>query len=176
MTLKELKKMIAEEYAAYKRSKKRKLSEQPIPMPPGPGGPMDLPDAPGIAVSGDDVDATGGGGDAEATLNKIQDMINAYFEAGDEEEETQAEDEADDADDADDAEDVEGDDEDDEADLEELANAGFGKGGGAAKKSSGQYVGGKVVKESIIPHKRRKKINLAEAKMKSRFKKLANIK
>ena len=173
MTLKELKKMIAEEYTAYKRRKN--LSEQPVPMPPGPGGPMDLPDAPGVAVSGEDVDATGGGGDAEATLTKIQDMIDKYFEAGDEEEETPAEDAADDADDADDAEDVEGDDEDDEADLEELANGGFGKGAGTTKKSSGKYVGGKVVKESRMPRKKRK-INLAEVKMKSRFKKLANIK
>ena len=80
------------------------------------------------SLSDDDVDATGGGGDAESTLKDIQNMIEDYF--------TEDED-VDDAD-ADDApEDVEGD-EEEEADLEELANNGVGK---AAKTSSGPNAG-----------------------------------
>ena len=63
MTLKELKKMIAEEYAIYKRS----IAEQALPT---------------VAVSDADVDAEGGE-DAEATLKDIYDMLKDYFEKDD---------------------------------------------------------------------------------------------
>ena len=85
MNLKELKKMIAEEYAAYK---KNRLKEQGMPTspdmglggppPPPNGGPAGIGD-PKISVSDDDVDAIGGG-DAEATLKKVFDMLTNYFE------------------------------------------------------------------------------------------------
>jgi len=61
MNLKELKSMIAEEYRYW-------LAEQPI-------------DAPGVEVGPNDVDAMGGG-DSEATLRQIYDMLKSYFEGG----------------------------------------------------------------------------------------------
>ena len=62
MNLKELKKMIAEEYSSY-------LAEQ---------------DDPEVAVSDADVDADGTAGDedAEGTLRDIYDMLKDYFEGG----------------------------------------------------------------------------------------------
>ena len=154
MTLNELKKLVAEEYTAYKR----KLNEQGMP-------PMDMgaPDMPGVSVSDMDVDATGGG-DAEGTLQKIFDILSDYFEGG-------ADDEAG-ADDAG-ADDADADDEEDDEDIEEgMTNHGLGK---AAKKSSGKNAGYKTVKESRSRLRKGKKF-IAEAKMKSRFQKLANIK
>ena len=61
MNLKELKSMIAEEYRYW-------LAEQPAGEP-------------GIEVGPNDVDAMGGG-DSEATLKQIFDMLKAYFEGG----------------------------------------------------------------------------------------------
>jgi len=61
MNLKQLKGMIAEEYRYW-------LAEQPI-------------DAPGVEVGPNDVDAMGGG-DSEATLRQIYDMLKSYFEGG----------------------------------------------------------------------------------------------
>ena len=61
MNLKQLKKMIAEEYSAY--------TEQ-------------VTGEPGIEVGPGDVDAMGGG-DSEATLRQIFDMLKSYFEGGD---------------------------------------------------------------------------------------------
>ena len=58
MNLKELKSMIAEEYKNY-------MAEQA---------------APGVAVADTDVDAMGGGEDAEATLRDIYEMLKSYFE------------------------------------------------------------------------------------------------
>ena len=185
MTLRELKQMIAEEYAAFKRTRKRKnLNEQPAGLP-------DLPDLPGISVSDDDVDATGGGGDAEGALKDIQGIVDKFFAA---DEDDAADDTADDADDADDA-DVEKDDEEDEADLEEITNHGVGK---SAKKSSGPNAGYGKAKSSKgdgklhesrkrakkpLPRKprklsrTRKKSSIIENKiLTDRFKKLANIK
>ena len=60
MNLKQLKKMISEEYRYW-------LAEQPA--------------EPGIEVGPNDVDAMGGG-DSEATLKQIFDMLKAYFEGG----------------------------------------------------------------------------------------------
>lgn len=71
MDLQELKQMVAEEYAAYKKS----IKEQPAGGPPPP--PAD--DNPTIAVSDDDIDVTGGD-DAEGTLKDIFDMLKSYFE------------------------------------------------------------------------------------------------
>ena len=61
MNLKELRRMIAEEYSNY-------LAEQ---------------DEPTVAVSDADVDATGGDEDAEETLRDIFNMLKDYFEGGD---------------------------------------------------------------------------------------------
>ena len=78
MNLKELKSMIAEEYRYW-------MAEQPedasMDMPGGmPGG---MPGAPGVEVGPDDIDVMGGGGgDSEATLRQIYDMLKAYFEGG----------------------------------------------------------------------------------------------
>lgn len=162
MTLKELKKMVAEEYAAYKRTIREQGAAGDIPG---------LPD-PTVALSGDDVDTEGG--NAEDILKDIYDKLKDHFEGGDEDT-----DDVDDVEDADDAgDDVEGE-EDKEADLEEKASTGYGDSG--AKKSSGTngaYTKKVSVKENFKRnHKRalRKKI-LAESKMKSRFKTLANIK
>jgi len=71
MNLKELKKMISEEYTKY-------LDEQP-------GGPAGLPPMvpgmdPTVNVSDTDIDMEGG--DSEATLRQIYDMLKAYFEGG----------------------------------------------------------------------------------------------
>ena len=96
MTLRELKKMIAEEYAAYqKQIKKGKkpvytIQEQPAGMPP-----MDVMDDPTIAVSDADIDVEGGGEDAEATLKDIFDMLKDYFE-GNEGDDTEADDDGED--------------------------------------------------------------------------------
>ena len=62
MNLKELRRMIAEEYSNY-------LAEQ---------------DEPTVAVSDADVDATGGDEDAEETLRDIFNMLKDYFEGDDE--------------------------------------------------------------------------------------------
>ena len=68
MNIKQLKKMISEEYRYW-------LAEQPIDTPEAPG-------MPGIEVGPGDVDAMGGGGDSEATLRQIFDMLKDYFEGG----------------------------------------------------------------------------------------------
>jgi hypothetical protein len=152
MTLKELKKMIAEEYAAYKKT----LSEQM------PGG---MPELPGVAVSDADVDATGGGGDAEKTLKTIFDMLQDYFDAEDADETDPAaaadvENEAGD-DDADDA-----DDDKDEDEIEETAgsNAGYKK----VKES-------KNSKKALIEAANRIKNNRNRLSESKRLQKLANI-
>jgi len=69
MTLRELKQIVAEEYTAYKRV----LREQGLPVPG---------ELPGISVADTDIDATGGGGDAEGTLQKLFDILSDYFEGG----------------------------------------------------------------------------------------------
>ena len=80
MTLQELKKMIAEEYSAYKRSIKEQDMDMPM-GPPMPGAPDDLP---GVAVSDADVDAMGGEDkDAEKTLKDIFNKLKDYFEGED---------------------------------------------------------------------------------------------
>ena len=104
MNLQELKTMIAEEYNRY-------LAEQPtgpIPAPPGM-------EPPAIAVSDADVDVTGGGENAEATLREIYEMLKAYFEGGEAEAEVE-DDMGDDMEDADvdDAEGTEDEDEDED--------------------------------------------------------------
>ena len=63
MNLRELKKMIAEEYSSF-------MAEQYTEQA-----------APGVAVDADDIDVAGGG-DSEATLRQIYDMLKAYFEGG----------------------------------------------------------------------------------------------
>tara|TARA_Y100001938_G_C8071604_1_gene423453 strand:+ start:82 stop:588 length:507 start_codon:yes stop_codon:yes gene_type:complete len=167
MTLKELQKMIKEEYASFIKEQ----DEMP-PMPGGPaGGPAGGPKPPTVNVSDKDVDLEGD--DAEATLKKMFDMLKDFFEGEDDAEDAKPKPpKADDADDADDKKDKE-DKEDEDADLEEgTAGNGFGKGAKEAKGSSGKMGG--VYKESKRARNNKKMI--AEARMKARFKTLANIK
>ena len=67
MNIKQLKKMISEEYRYW-------LAEQPIDTPGAPG-------MPGVEVGPNDINAMGGG-DSEATLRQIFDMLKDYFEGG----------------------------------------------------------------------------------------------
>ena len=67
MDLKELKKMIAEEYVSFKR--KNNIYEQAPPMPT-------------VNVSDTDIDASGDE-DSEQVLKDIFDMLKDYFEGGD---------------------------------------------------------------------------------------------
>tara|TARA_Y100000593_G_scaffold93197_1_gene187189 strand:+ start:182 stop:721 length:540 start_codon:yes stop_codon:yes gene_type:complete len=64
MDLKELQKMIKEEWYSFKEQE---------------GEPTTI--EPAVAVSDDDIDAMGGDEDAEATLRQIYDMLDAYFNA-----------------------------------------------------------------------------------------------
>jgi len=133
MNLKELKKMIAEEYDAYK---KEKIKEQPLPA--GPMGPMG------------DIDATEKDDSPTDILKDIFDMLKDHFEGDDKKDDKKDDDKGDDVEDK----------EDEEADLEETTI----NGGGAYTTSLNEK---KKNKNSKL---------LAEVKMKSRFKKLANIK
>ena len=101
MNLKDLKKMIAEEYSRY-------LSEQ---------------EEPEVAVSDADVDMEGGE-DAESTLRDIYDMLKSYFEGGEDAAAgaAAADDMADDT--MDDLEDMDDEDEGDEEELDEAKKAG----------------------------------------------------
>ena len=141
MNLQELKKMIAEEYAAYKES----IKEQP--------------DLPGISVSSDDVDTTGG--DAEATLKDIYDMLKDYFEGDKKDDDADADSDTEDADDEkDDVE--EGMYDEDEKDVKKEA------------KSAGSNAGFKAVNENKTSKKLISEIK--NKQFRSRFQKLANIK
>ena len=77
MNLRQLKKMISEEYRYW-------LAEQPIDGPGAPGipGAPGMPGAPGVEVGPDDIDVMDGGEDSEATLRQIYDMLKNYFEGG----------------------------------------------------------------------------------------------
>ena len=117
-----------------------------------------------VSVSDNDIDAEMGDmgdmGDGideteEDVLRKIFDMLKTHFE-GDE-----------DGEDMEDMDDAEG---EEEADLEELANHGVGKPAG---KTTGVNAGYKTVSES---KKAKNSKIIAEAHMKARFAKLANIK
>ena len=121
MNLKQLKRMISEEYRYW-------LAEQPIDGTEGPG----MPGMPGIEVGPGDIDAMGGGGDSEATLRQIYDMLKDYFEgggaegaaapgapAGDDMDMDMDMDAGDDMDDAEEEEDVSEDKEDDKEDKKE---------------------------------------------------------
>ena len=74
MNLKELKKMISEEYQYW-------LKEQPVGAPEMPGAEMPGAGMPGVEVGPNDIDVTGGE-DSEATLRQIYDMLKDYFEGG----------------------------------------------------------------------------------------------
>ena len=83
MKLKELKKMIAEEYSAYKRSKR--IKEQGMPeLPPIDDMPVDpmagMGDAPKLDVGPDDIDVSGEKESPEETLRAIYDMLKDFFE------------------------------------------------------------------------------------------------
>ena len=76
MNLRQLKKMISEEYRYW-------LAEQPKGGPEAPGGPMTPPPgAPGVEVGPNDIDVMDSGEDSEATLRQIYDMLKNYFEGG----------------------------------------------------------------------------------------------
>ena len=72
MNLRELKKMIAEEYRYW-------LAEQPKDAP---GGAPMAPPAPGVQAGADDIDVSMGCDNSEATLRQIYNMLKAYFEGG----------------------------------------------------------------------------------------------
>ena len=77
MTLKELQKLIKEEYTSFLKEQ----DEMP-PMPGGPAGaPAGGPKSPTVNVSDKDVDLDGD--DAEATLKKMFDMLKDFFEGDD---------------------------------------------------------------------------------------------
>ena len=155
MTLKELKQMIAEEYAAYKNS----IKEQgPIPS---------LPKGPGVAVSDKDIDASGDK-DAEKTLKNIFDMLQDFFNEDDKEDDA-ADDAAGDA--ADDAADDAGDDAED--DLEE----GHGMYDEDEKEEKNESTSGVNSGYSKVQENKNKiKAVIKEAHFKSRLQRLANIK
>ena len=77
MNIKELKKMIAEEYSAYTKQ----VKEQDLP---GMDMGMDMPpmDAPKIDVGADDI-KVGGDENAEDTLRDIFNMLKDFFEGDD---------------------------------------------------------------------------------------------
>ena len=150
MKLDELKKLIAEEYTAFKQSQRKrfKLKEQ---------GPM-----PTVNVSDMDVDAEGGE-NAEDTLKSIYDMLKDYFEGGDD----AADDAADDVDvddkddDMDDME--EGKDDEDKKDLNE--GGCYGEDGKPMPESHCYEEDGNL-KEGV---------SKSSKILQERFKKLANI-
>jgi hypothetical protein len=171
MKLKELKQMIAEEYAAYKRSKRGVNENLPgmddMPMDDPMGSPMaDMGGAPGgapkIDVGPDDIKVGGKEEDPMATLKSIFDMLKDFFEG------------------------------DDKGGAPKGGPKGGGKkddkGGDDKKKDDkggddkgGDDKGGdkKKEKEDMKEFRRRKlrkgKRVMTENKLQSRFKKLANI-
>ena len=150
MTLKELKKMIAEEYKYWK-------AEQVGDM--GMPDMMVEPDMPGVDVGPDDIDMEAGD-NPEDTLRQIFDMLKAYFEGGEE----PAEDEAEEEPAEDEAE------EEDEEEDEEVAETKKAKNESLRAKRKA-----KRLKESKI---RRQVLNKANSNkvLIERFQKLANIK
>tara|TARA_R110001583_G_scaffold178626_1_gene334614 strand:- start:479 stop:925 length:447 start_codon:yes stop_codon:yes gene_type:complete len=146
MNLKELKKMIAEEYSAYTQQVKEQDMGMDLDMPAPPNG-MEMPS---IDVGDDDI-KVGGGEDAETTLKDIYDMLKDFFEGDDKPAAPKADNKKDDkADDkADDKKDDKADDkkDDKEDDKEEIKES---------RRTKSQKI-------------------IAENQMKSRFKKLANI-
>ena len=148
MNLKELKKMIAEEYNAFKKqqNKKRNIHEQGIPMPT-------------VNVSDNDVDAEGGENPLD-TLKQIYDMLKDFFEGGGD----KADDAADDAED--DAEDIEeGKHDEDKDDLKE--GHCYGEDGKPMPEGHCYEEDGNL-KEGVT-------INKSAKVLQERFKKLANI-
>ena len=73
MTLKELKKMIAEEYTAFMKEQAGDMPDMPGPGPMGGpgGGPAG---GPTVNVSDDDIDVEEGDKDAESTLKTMFDI------------------------------------------------------------------------------------------------------
>ena len=84
MTLKELKKIIAEEYRYWMAEQpgNGEMGDMPMPDPAMGGG----PDLPGVEMDPEmDIDPDGAGPeDAAATLKDIFDMLKDFFEGGDE--------------------------------------------------------------------------------------------
>ena len=82
MTLKELQKMIKEEFSHFVKEQGPGMPPPGMPTPPPPPG------MPGIEVGDGDIDAmespAGGPEGAEAQLQKIFGMLKAYFEGGEE--------------------------------------------------------------------------------------------
>lgn len=139
MNLQELQDMIKEEFASF-------INEQPGgpnmgPMAPGPAGPP----MPAIDVAPGDVDAmeppAGGPDGAEGQLQKIFQMLKAYFEGGEEGMEPEMDDMGDDMGDdmnTDEPTDVEVDGEEEEETVDEAYGE---KTGGNAASTSGKYGG-----------------------------------
>ena len=148
MTLKELQKMIKEEFDAYME---------------------EAADDVDVAVSDADVDVDAEQGGAEDMLRKIYDMLKDKFEAEDMGDKDSMEEDMMDEDMMDEVKDD--DKKMEEADLEERASQGFGDPG--AKTTSGKdsgYTPAKVTKGDGKLHEKEDKTALQE-----RFQKLANI-
>ncbi len=172
MTLKELQKMIKEEFNQY-------VNEQVPGMPPAPGAPgMPAPPmgGPGVQVDNGDIDAmeapAGGPDGAEAQLQKIFGMLKSYFEGGEEGMEPEMDDEEEvdaDLDAGPDAPEdmVEPAGDEEEAPMEEAYGE---KTGGNAASTSGKYGG-----SYGATGEDKGNAQLHEG-VKSRLQKLANIK
>jgi hypothetical protein len=153
MTIKEIKKMIAEEYRYW-------MAEQPSDM--------DMPDLPAVKVGAGDVDP--GGEDAEATLKDIFDMLKDYFEGGGDEPVADVEDDEGDAGD-----------EGDEGDEEEKEETNESKKRKMRKivrealklKRGKKRLKSKPTKRKLLESKKRP--NRKSGILVERFKKLANI-
>ena len=146
MTLKELKKMIAEEYKYWK-------AEQVGDM--GMPDMMVEPDMPGVDVGPDDIDMEAGD-NPEDTLRQIFDMLKAYFEGGEEPAEDEAEEEP--------AEDEAEEEDEEVAETKKAKNESL-----RAKRKA------KRLKESKIRRQVLNKANSNKVLI-ERFQKLANIK
>ena len=182
MKLKELKRMIAEEYSLYLKEQAAMPAVAPTPPMPPAGGPPGPPQpGPGISVEPDDIQVDDDG-NAEEMLQNIYNMLKTHFEADAPEpapiDNMGDDDMADmDAGDEEGPEDVETDEEDEEADLEEWR----GKGDPAAKTTHGGQYGPKDYKKATktsngkFGAKGYKQVKALQESTVSRLQKLANI-
>jgi len=147
MNIKELKKMIAEEYSAY--TKQVKEQDMGMDMPSSPNG-MEMPS---IDVGADDIKVGGKEEDPLATLKDIFDMLKDFFEGDDKPAAPKSDNKKDDK--ADDKKDDKKDDKED--DKEEIKEGGcYGEDG-------------KPMPESHCMEEN------TQANLQERFQKLANI-
>ena len=160
MTIKELKKIILEEYRYW-------MAEQPNGEEDTDAGIPGMPDLPGVDVGADDIDA-GTGDDSEETLRQIFDMLKDYFEGSEESTpKAPAKPKADNGGDKDD--DKGGEDDKDKKDAKEKIAEIIRR----QKRKNLRESKTKRKKRSIVSRGRRKVSN--RKPLVERFKKLANI-